>query len=162
MINVDAGNENRALPDVVISFSLAQAPSVEGQLFRRAVMTVVAAAVAAFIACPMALAGAGHATNKSSSGGYFGHFRHGSTWTGPRDLRGRHAGKARHAVLGWGFADPFIGYPYLGYPYAGLESYLQCMRRVRIETLYTVTWRPVWTCDSRWSSDRTKLNGLPN
>jgi hypothetical protein len=78
----------------------------------------------------------------------------GSAWHAGKNFNGGQGGNAwrggrkwRGAVAGWGFYDPFIGYPYLGFPYAESLQYLQCLRRVRNETLYGVSWRSVWVCN---------------
>jgi hypothetical protein len=85
------------------------------------------------------LGGNGHAGN-----GWQG----GSAWHGGKGFSGWHGGRGwRGANVGWGFYDPFLGYPYFGFPYAESLQYLQCLRRIRVETLYGVSWQRVWVCN---------------
>ena len=71
-----------------------------------------------------------------------------NAWHEGKGFDGGHAGgRRRGANVGWGFYDPFIGYPLLGYPYAESPSVLQCFRRIRVETLYGVSWQRVWVCN---------------
>jgi hypothetical protein len=71
-----------------------------------------------------------------------------SAWHGGKGFSGWPAGRRwRAANVGWGFNDPFIGYPFFGYPYAESPNVLRCFRRIRVETLYGVSWQPVWICN---------------
>jgi hypothetical protein len=80
--------------------------------------------------------GGGHLGGASPFGGS-GHA--GGAWPGGRGWR--------RADVGWAFYDPFIGYPYFGFPYAESPYVLQCFRRIRVETLYGVSWQRVWVCN---------------
>src|SRR5262245_38373561 len=83
------------------------------------------------------LGGAGSAWYRGPSSWHAG-----SAWHGGKDFSGR-----RWRNVGWGFYDPFIGYPFFGYPYAESPNVLQCLRSVRMETLYGVSWQRVWVCN---------------
>jgi hypothetical protein len=80
-----------------------------------------------------------HGGSASHAGKGFTGAHGGSGWRGGKGWRG--------ATAGWGFYDPFIGYPYFGFPYAESPQYLLCLRRIRLETPYGVSWRSVWTCN---------------
>jgi hypothetical protein len=89
--------------------------------------------------------GAGSAWHGSSIWhGAASRWHKGSAWHGGKDFSDR---RWHRASVGWGFYDPFIGYPYFGYSYAESPYVLQCFRRIRVETLYGVSWQRVWVCN---------------
>jgi hypothetical protein len=91
------------------------------------------------------LGGAGHlGSNEHAGSAWHG----GGGFSGWHGVRPWHGGRGwRGAKIGWGFYDPFIGYPFFGYPYAESPYILQCFRRIRVETLYGVSWQRVWVCN---------------
>lgn len=101
----------------------------------------------------VAAAGLGAARHRGGEGSAW---RGGNAWHGgPSGWHvdgARHEGKGLPAGRRWrganvGFNDPFIGYPFYGYPYAESPNVLQCFRRMRVETLYGVSWQRVWICN---------------
>jgi hypothetical protein len=112
-------------------------------MLQRLIITVAAIVALSISIGSRAATAAGHRAGIGGAGQLGGA---GSAWHGGPSgwLAGR---RWRGANVGWGFYDPFIGYPYFGYPYAESRYVLQCFQRIRVETLYGVSWQRVWICN---------------